>query len=78
MNARQIEAQLKARAASRDYERWAASKGVGWRQAYRMAPSDVRKGMMSRRVEQRAQQRAARQQQKASIAARFGDQRTGP
>ena len=72
MNASQIEAQLNARAASRDYERWATSKGVGWQQAYRLAPPEIRKGMMSRRVEQKAQQRAARQQQKADIAARFG------
>ena len=78
MNASQIEAQLKARAASRDYERWATSKGATWQQAYRLAPPDVRKGMMARRLEQKAQQRAVRQQQKAGIAERFGSQRSAP
>ena len=72
MKAQQIEAQLKARAASRVYEAWSTSKGATWAQAYRMASLDIRKGMMSRRLEAKAAERAARQQQKADIAVRFG------
>ena len=66
---------LEQRKSAREYETWATSKGANWAQAYKMASPDIRKGMMSRRLDEKARQKAAIAEQKAGIANRFGVRR---
>ena len=66
--------EIEQRKSAREYETWAASKGANWAQAYKMASPDIRKGMMSRRLDEKARQKAVIAEQKAGIANRFGHQ----
>ena len=68
---RNIMREIEQRKSSREYETWATSKGANWAQAYKMASPDIRKGMMSRRIDEKARQKAAIAEQKAGIANRF-------
>ena len=68
---RNIMREIEQRKNAREYETWATSKGANWAQAYKMASPDIRKGMMARRIDEKARQRAEIAEQKASIATKF-------
>ena len=63
--------QLERRKSAREYENWATSKGANWAQAYKMAPPDIRKGMLARRIDKRARGQSVMDERKASIANKF-------
>ena len=63
--------QLERRKSAREYESWATSKGASWSQAYKMASPDIRKGMLARRSDEKARQKAVMAERKAEIANRF-------
>ena len=63
--------QLEQRKSAREFESWALGQGATWSQAYKMADADIRKGMLARRSDEKARQKALAVEKKASIAARF-------
>ena len=63
--------QLEQRKSAREFESWALGQGATWSQAYKMADADIRKGMLARRSDEKARQKALAAERKASIATRF-------
>ena len=68
---------LEQRKSAREFESWALGQGATWSQAYKMADADIRKGMLARRSDEKARQKALAAEKKASIATKFSAQRTG-
>ena len=68
---RKLAMEMSQKATARRYQQWAISAGLSPQDAYRYASSDVQKGMLLIRAEERHHSQQLIRREKERIAARF-------